>query len=241
MEGEHMGKFWDAKAREDAYYFIDNRRAYRDRDLAQFWIEGDRDLDRIFELLDVAVQPTDVVLDIGCGVGRLTRSLAGRGAEVYGLDVSGEMLELARRHHADVGNVKWIEGDGMTLAPIEDASIDVCVSHVVFQHIPDPQIVLGYVKEIGRVLRPGGWAAFQVSNDPSVHQPPTASGLVSSVASGLGRGPRGQGDPAWLGSAVDIADLRRVAGEGKLDLEAIFGEGTQFCFIRARRKADSGH
>ena len=51
-------------------------------------------------------------------------------------------------------------------------SVDGCFSHVVFQHIPDPPITLNYVREMGRVLRPGGWALFQVSNDPTIHQPP---------------------------------------------------------------------
>ena len=44
-----------------------------------------------------------------------------------------------REHNPGLANVEWIEGDGTSLAPIEDASADACVSHVVFQHIPDPR------------------------------------------------------------------------------------------------------
>lgn len=233
-----MREFWDARAREEAYYFIDNRRVYGDAELAEFWSNGEQDLDHFLGLLGAQLAPDDVALDIGCGVGRLTRVLAKRTHKTYGIDVSEEMLERAREHNAELDNVEWIAGDGSSLAPLPDASIDACVSHVVFQHIPDPQITLGYVREIGRVLRPGGWAAFQVSDDPQIHdrrrwRPTNLRQLIAAI-----RHPRKWAeDPAWLGSAVDLDDLRRVAGEAHLGLERIVGEGTQFCFILARRGA----
>jgi ubiquinone/menaquinone biosynthesis C-methylase UbiE len=80
---------------------------------------------------------------------------------VIALDVSQEMLARARELNAQVQNVEWIHGDGRTLAPIGDGAVDGCFSHVVFQHLPDPEMTLGYVREMGRVLRPGGWAAFR--------------------------------------------------------------------------------
>lgn len=230
-----MGSFWDARAREDAYYFIDNRRAYGDTETDSFWASGVTDLDKILALFDLQVRPDDVALDIGCGVGRLTRVLAGRARRVYGLDVSAEMIERAERENAHLGNVTWLVGDGTTLQPIPDAAVDACVSHVVFQHIPDPRITLGYVREIGRVLRSGGWAAFQVSNDPSIHQP-RSPGLRGRLAAAAGRGPRGQDDPAWLGSAVSLDELHAAAHEGQLELERIEGAGTQYCMVLARRR-----
>jgi SAM-dependent methyltransferase len=236
MNGSPMGRFWDQRAREEPYFFIDNRRAYGDPDLAAFWAEGEADLDRILGLLQVGVTPTDEALDIGCGVGRLTRVLAERADHATGLDVSQEMLDRAAAHNDHLDNVRWVHGDGVSLAPIADASVDAVVSHVVFQHIPDPAITLGYVREIGRVLRPGGWAAFQVSNDPAVHRPRRRS-LLERVARAAGRRPGGQDDPAWLGSAVDLAALRAVAADAGLALERVVGEGTQFCLVLARRTA----
>ncbi len=231
---QHFREFWNRRAREDAYFFVDNRRAYRDAELSSFWIAGERDFDELLSRLGVRLDPRDVVVDIGCGVGRLTRAIAERVARVYALDVSSEMIERARAHHRELHNVKWIVGDGCSLRPLPEASADVCVSHVVFQHIPDPAITLGYVAEIGRVLRPGGWAAFQVSNDPRVHRPRRRRALAW-LAGVSGRGPRGQSDPAWLGSAVELEDLRAAAAAAGLALERIVGEGTQFCLIRARR------
>ncbi len=146
------------------------------------------------------------------------------------------MLERARQHLGGLDNVELILGDGVSLAPIEDASADACISHVVFQHIPDPEITLGYVREIGRVLRPGGWAAFQISNDPAIHRRRDGiEGLGIRWRALRGRGPRGQADPAWLGSYVELDALRDAAADGGMAVEAISGEGTQLCFVRVRR------
>jgi SAM-dependent methyltransferase len=232
-----MREFWDERAREDAYFFVDNRRAYRDQALDDFWAQGERDLDRLLGQLGLHLESTDAVLDIGCGVGRLTRVLAARAAHVHGLDISAEMLERARAHHESIPNLEWVLGDGTSLAPLADESFDACVSHVVFQHIPDPQVTLGYVTEIGRVLRPGGWAAFQVSNDASIHTARSgARSRLASVAEVLGRAPSGQDHPAWLGSAVDLGELTRKATAAGLTIERTVGEGTQFCLIGARRR-----
>src|SRR3954470_6961042 len=196
-----MQEFWDERAREDAFFFVDNRIKYKDpAEEQRFWEMGREDLDRLLGAVDVALQPDWLVVEIGCGVGRLTRVIAERAGSVRALDVSAEMLAIARAKNAHLENVTWIEGNGTTLAGIEDASADLVLSHVVFQHIPDPAITLGYVTEIGRVLRPGGWAAFQVSNDPTVHRRGTS--LRGRLAARAGRAPRGMDHPNWHGSAV---------------------------------------
>ena len=231
-----MQAFWDARARENALYFVDNNVDYRSPDAERFWAEGERVVDRILESLGARLRPDDDVVEIGCGVGRLTRALAGRVRSVTAIDVSSEMLAKARESNAGLENVRWVHGDGMSLAGIDDASADVCFSHVVFQHIPDPRITLGYVREMGRVLRHGGWSAFQVSNNPRVHRPQRgARRLGHRALAVLGRAPRGQDDPAWLGSAVDLDELRGVAESAGMRLESVSGAGTQFCLVLLRR------
>jgi SAM-dependent methyltransferase len=227
-------RFWDARAREDPFYFVDSTGTYRDADVERFWAEAPRTLDALLASVGAELRADDVALDIGCGIGRLTRVLAERAAHVHAIDVSAEMLQRARELNAHLTNVTWHHGDGTTLHPVEDASIDAVVSHVVFQHIPDPQVTLGYVREMGRVLEPGGWAAFQISNDPDLHRP--RSGLAERLKAAVGRAPKGQDDPQWLGSAVDLDDLRSAAADGGLDIATVVGEGTQFCFVRAVRR-----
>ena len=237
-----MRRFWDARAREDAFHFVDNREPYKDADPDRFWREGERDLDTLLSTVGVTVRQDDMVLDLGCGVGRLTRVLARRAAHVIALDVSPEMLRRAQELNDSLNNVTWLLGDGESLTGVEDASLDGAVSHVVFQHIPDPQVTLGYVAELGRVLKPGGWAAFGLSTDPRVHEPrPEERGTSRrELLRGLaGRQPRGTGAPEWLGSAVPLDALGAAATAAGLTLDDIDGAGTQFTLVRATRSRAS--
>jgi SAM-dependent methyltransferase len=228
-----MRGFWNERAREDPFYFVDTRQAYGSPDPDRFW-DAAALIDYVLGELHVELTPADRVLEIGCGIGRITRVLASRAREVVALDVSDEMLKLAREYNPDLDGVRWVAGDGFSLAGLEDGSFDACVSLVVLQHIPDPQITLGYVREVGRVLRPGGWAALQVSNDPAAHRPRTTPRLWLKAR--LGIGPKGQTHAAWLGSHVEVGDLRAAAGDGALVLERIWGERTQYCQVLLRKR-----
>jgi SAM-dependent methyltransferase len=228
-----LERFWDERAREQALFFVDNTVDYRKPDIERFWAEGEEAASAILDELGVEVRPTDAIVEIGCGVGRLTRALARRAAHVTAVDVSAEMLARARQLNPELENVRWLHGDGESLAGVETGSADGCFSHVVFQHLPDPELTLGYVREMGRVLRPGGWAAFGVSTDPAVHRPRRRARW--RVAALLGRGPRGQEDPAWLGSAVSVDRLREVAAEAGMEFERVLQPGTQFTLVLARR------
>jgi SAM-dependent methyltransferase len=235
-DGE-MRRFWNARAQEDAFYFVDTRQRYRAPDPQRFWAAGEL-VDVLLEGLDVALEPTDTVLEIGCGIGRVTRALAARAGNVIALDVSDEMLERARQHNRDLERVRWVQGDGVSLAAVADSSIDACISVVVFQHLPEAAIALGYVREVGRVLRPNGWAALQFSNDPAVHRPRATLGL--RVKSLFGRAPRGQGHAAWLGSHLELGELREAASGAALDVERVWGEGGQYCQALLRKRPPVG-
>ncbi len=226
--------YWDERARENALYFVDNQLEYGDPDSDAFWKGGEEIVDVILDAVGVRVAPSDRVLDIGCGVGRLTRVLGARADHVVGLDISSEMLVRARELNPELENVTWVHGDGTSLAGVDTASVDGCFSHVVFQHIPDPEITLGYVREMGRVLRPGGWTVFVVSTDPAIHrQRPTFRNRLRAL---IGRAPRGQDNPAWLGSAVDENGLREAAEDGGLEIVEIDQPGTQFTTVHAVRR-----
>jgi ubiquinone/menaquinone biosynthesis C-methylase UbiE len=231
-----MERFWDERAREDAFWFVDSRLDYGSPDVERFWADGAADLEQLLEMVGAEIRPGDTVVDIGCGLGRLSRAIAARAERVLAVDISEEMLQQARTYNAHLDNVTWIHGDGTSLAGVADGVADACVSHVVFQHIPDPQVTLGYVRDMGRVLKPGGWSLFQVSNDPDIHRP-ARQGVRGRVARLAGRKPRGLEEAPWLGSSIDLDELRATADGAGMDIERVEGEGTQYCIVRLRRRA----
>lgn len=226
-------RYWDARARENALYYVDNELDYASPDVDAFWRGGDAAVQQLCDLVELTIAPDEVIVDIGCGVGRLTRALAARARLVYGIDVSGEMLALAQRYNAELTNVRWTHGDGHSLAAIDDAVATGCFSHVVFQHIPDPAITLNYVRDMGRVLVPGGWALFVVSTDPRVHRPPPRR--APRLPAWLRRQAGTDDERAWWGSAVEADALRAAAQAGGMLVERLLGEGTQFTVVLARR------
>jgi ubiquinone/menaquinone biosynthesis C-methylase UbiE len=98
------------------------------------------------------------VVDFGCGSGANSVLLADRGAHVWGIDISEELLRLAERRLEVNGRsgVTFIAGSAHDL-PFPDASIDVVFGIAILHHLD-----LGLVsREIRRVLKPGGRAIFQ--------------------------------------------------------------------------------
>jgi SAM-dependent methyltransferase len=99
----------------------------------------------------------EVVLDLGSGGGidvLLSARRVGPSGFAYGLDMTDEMLELARRNAAEAGamNVEFRKGR-IEAIPLPDASVDVVISNCVINLSTDKAAVLA---EIARVLRPGG-------------------------------------------------------------------------------------
>jgi SAM-dependent methyltransferase len=110
-------------------------------------------------LLDAAaLAPTDRVLDIGCGNGRVTRLAAGRAAYALGIDLSAPMLERARASAAaeSLGNVDFVQADAQVYG-FEEAAFDAALSRFGVMFFADP--VEGF-SNIGRALCPGGRLAF---------------------------------------------------------------------------------
>jgi ubiquinone/menaquinone biosynthesis C-methylase UbiE len=116
----------------------------------------------------LAVAPGERVLDIGCGSGAATRTLAQRVApngRVTGVDPSGALLKITRElvDKAGLGSlIELQEGDCRALS-FPDASFDAALAATAFSHIPDPNRALA---EMVRVTRPGGRVGiFDVDGD----------------------------------------------------------------------------
>lgn len=102
------------------------------------------------------------VVEIGCGSGRMTGALADLFGHVHSFDISSEMLERARGRHQHRPNVTFHLTPGDNLPGLDNASVDLAFSFIVFQHIPSRQVIDSYVAEVARVLKPGTLFKFQV-------------------------------------------------------------------------------
>ena len=109
------------------------------------------------------LQPTDRVLELGCGVGRIGREIAPRVAHWEGTDISSNMIGVARERLAEHGNVGFTELNRSSLQPLADASFDKAYCVAVFIHMDKEDFFL-YLEEMARVLKPGGLVYFDVWN-----------------------------------------------------------------------------
>ena len=103
----------------------------------------------------VKIYPNDIILEIGCGIGRVGHVLAPICKQWVGCDVSANMLKHAGERLAEFDNVKLVEISGLDLSPIDDSSIDLVYCTVVFMHLEDIDR-FNYVLESYRILKPGG-------------------------------------------------------------------------------------
>lgn len=108
----------------------------------------------------IAIGPGDVVLDLACGTGDFAESAAARGARVVGVDIAREMLRAARRRGVRAG---FALGDAAAL-PLPDACTNAVVCGFALRNFTSLDAV---VREVARVLRPGGRLAFLEVGTPT--------------------------------------------------------------------------
>jgi 2-polyprenyl-6-hydroxyphenyl methylase/3-demethylubiquinone-9 3-methyltransferase len=103
------------------------------------------------------------VLDVGCGGGILSDSMARKGAEVLGIDLSTKALRVAQLHalEAATPNIQYREISAEALAQQEPAGFDAVTCMEMLEHVPDPASV---VRACSRLVKPGGWVFISTIN-----------------------------------------------------------------------------
>jgi len=146
---------WEARASRSPHWFVDARTDFDQPEVDAFVQRGKGDLLRALQVTGYAFRGDESVLELGCGMGRMTGAIADRAGRVVGVDISEGMLAHARQAVAGRSDVALVRTDGVSLAPLRDRSFDLVVCNAVYQHLPSIEVVESYTREIGRVLRPG--------------------------------------------------------------------------------------
>jgi cyclopropane fatty-acyl-phospholipid synthase-like methyltransferase len=211
---EQMRTDWDQRARENArYYIATGKEEWSDEE----FFESGRCTVREEILTDMGnicqgKDPKQMkVLEIGCGAGRITRALAELFGEVYAVDVSGEMVEQARRSLRDLPNAHVFQNSGADLKVLGDVRLDFAFSFIVFQHIPSRDVIESYLRDVHRLLAPGALFKFQVQGGD----------LTGSAGA----------HDTWLGVHFSEADARALAARTGFEARYMHGAGTQYFWL----------
>ncbi len=189
-----MAAIWDGEEGDD---WTDNADRY---DATDRWIAA-----RFHA--EVAIAATDLILDIGCGTGTSTRTVArkARSGQVLGIDLSSRMLEYARGRSQLEGltNVEYVRGDAQ-VHPFPSDAFDVAISTFGAMFFVDP---VAAFTNIGRALRSGGriallsWQRFEDNR--------WLSAILDAVADGRDLPAPAPGEPGPFGLAV-ADDVRQI-------------------------------
>jgi SAM-dependent methyltransferase len=199
--------WWNRAACEDARWYIATASE-------PFLERGLRDTDELVAFCGLQPSKDKTLLEIGAGAGRMTHRFAELYGRVIALDVSDEMLRLGRANLAGVGNVEWVLGSGADLDMVTDRSVDDVFSYITLQHVPSTAVVLRYLEEAGRVLRPGGQGALQVRHPGALPRAVDLAGHLVHAIQG-----RRAWSAEWRGTRIPARRLLRAASKSGARVE----------------------
>jgi SAM-dependent methyltransferase len=219
-----MRRDWERRAHENArHYVVTGQDRWNDE---EFYRSGMITLEEeVLNDLTNICQGKDPkqmrALEIGCGAGRVTRAFAGFFGEVYAVDISREMVRQARQAVAGFPNAQIFHNNGKDLSAVrlkwwhqfglgEPLQMDFAFSFMVFQHIPSRAIIESYVRDVHRLLRPGGLFKFQVQGAPNVQADPGHS---------------------WVGVTFSEKEAREMADRCGFEMRHQYGAGDQYYWL----------
>jgi len=238
---------WNHLSRKNALHYIKSSKDQWQE--SEFLESGEQDVRELVDpvLAQAGFDPREkTMLEIGCGVGRMSVAFARRFGNVEAADISMEMVAQAkeRRQKLQITNIQYQVVSGQDLAPYGDESMDLCFSYIVFQHIPDIPVILNYVREIGRVLRKGGIALFQVNGFHRLKFPGgkflywgiSDTGRLRKL--GIKTRPclRFGKLNSWDGVPVSLGELQSACASAKLTDVQFRNVGTQYMWVSGQKR-----
>ena len=164
MTLDRQQRDWEQLAEVDPLWAVltraDKRRGGWDR--GEFLATGEHEVGEVMRTVEELGKPLELrrALDFGCGAGRLTRALAGRFETAVGVDIAEGMVETARALNSDLDGCEFRVNRSVDLGQFGDGEFDFVYSSLVLQHLPDRELVRGYVAEFLRVAAPTGLVVF---------------------------------------------------------------------------------
>lgn len=152
---DQMRKDWDRRVGHDYRFWMGDGHL----DDTEMWKSGAQDFSAVADGIVGGAQ--SVALEIGCGVGRMLKAATGTFGKVVGFDISQRAIDKARELIGPNAKIELVVGTGVTLDPVESASVDFVWSYASLACMPVP-VIVSYLNEIRRVLKAGGVARLQM-------------------------------------------------------------------------------
>lgn len=179
-------EIWDDKIRQNARFYM-NSRTKSGKDVNEFELRdtGREDFKHHIENDGVLKEVLKdfkhkEILEIGCGIGRMTEFIAKNFKHVSSIDISKEAIEYASRRLSEYSNIDIKQSSGDKI-PYKDGQFDFVFSYLTLQHLPSLKSLDNYLKEIIRVLKSGGIAKLQFRSGASLRRWDRAYGIVLTV------------------------------------------------------------
>lgn len=170
-----LRRHWERLGRRDPYWAVltDPEKQGGGWDVEAFFHSGAAEIEAVLRRAEASGMASSRrrALDFGCGAGRLTQAMATHFARCDGVDISDSMLQVARQHDRYPDRCTYHLNASPDLALFADASFDFVYSTLVLQHM-EPRYSKPYIRELLRVLAPGGLLVFQLPSQRSTEQPP---------------------------------------------------------------------
>jgi len=218
-ERQRMRADWEQRARQDAEQYVYTRDLSTDEtDLEASGRVNFEQLVRPFLPVLLRGRPPKScrVAEIGCGLGRMTRSLADEFLEVHGVDISSQMVQQAKDRLRDCSNARLQVNSGTDLACLPSNYFDLVFSYLVFQHIPAREVIENYLFESARILQSGGAILFQLNGDWAKDDP--------------------QRDrDTWIGETFSFMEASQMLIRSGFQPITATGAGTQYLLLAARK------